>query len=470
VRRLGPLALLVGAALATPASAQPTAIVGATLIDGRGGPPVPNTTIVVEDGRIRAVGPGSSLAIPPGARRLDAAGKFVVPGLMDANVHLVFGISIEFLARHEAHLEALIAEAAQVALKNGLTTVFDSWGPLTPLLAVRDRIARGETAGARLLVAGNIIGFTGPFGRDFNPDGETRASAPFVRRINTLWEEATGPELLWLTPDSLAAAIRRYAARPLDFLKFGVSGHTLPEMLMFSPDQQGVIIAEARRGGKTIQTHTTSVESLRQAILAGVDLMQHCSITGRVPIPDATIRLMIERKAWCAIQSKTAKRLAAELAGAGAFPARLYYRELLETADANDRRLIAAGAPLVLATDSGIMDPDEWEATPPALRAENATELGQAHFRWFDATAEKGMKPMDAILAATRNIAMAYRLIDDLGTLEPGKRADLLILESDPLADIANLRKIATVMKDGLVVDVAKLPVQTVLTRAGGRQ
>lgn len=460
------IALMLGAASA---AAQPTAIVGASLIDGRGGDPVRNATIVVEGGRIRAVGAGPSVAVPAGARRIDATGKYVIPGLMDANVHLIFGISIEFLARHEGHLEAMIEEAAQVALRNGLTSVFDSWGPLAPLLSVRDRIARGETPGARLFVAGNIIGFTGPFGRDFNPEGETRASAPFVKRINALWEEGTGPELLWLTPDSLTATIRRYAARPMDFLKFGVSGHTVPEMLMFSPEQQRAIITEARRAGKMVQTHTTSVESLRQAILAGVDLMQHCSITGRVPIPDASVQLMIDRKAWCAIQSKTAKRLAAEVAAAGAFPARLYYRELLETADANDRRLIAARAPIVLATDSGIMDPDEWEATPPALRVDNATELGPAHFRWFDATAEKGMRPMDAILAATRNVAMAYRLIDELGTVEPGKRADLLILDGDPLKDIGNVRKIVTVMKDGVVVEVGRLPVRPVLTEAPDR-
>jgi imidazolonepropionase-like amidohydrolase len=466
-----PIGLIAALALvAARGAAQTTAIVGATVIDGRGGPPVAGATILVAHGKIRAVGPSAAVPVPDGARTIAAAGKYVIPGLMDANVHLVFGISIEYLARYETRLEAVIEEAAQVALANGLTTVFDSWGPLEPLVNVRDRIGRGEIPGARLFVAGNIIGLTGPFGRDFNPDGESRASPGFARRINALWEQGTGPELMWLTPDSLALAIRAYAARPRDFLKYAVSGHTLPEMLMFSPEQQRTIIDESRRVGKPIQTHTTSVESLRQAILAGVDLMQHCSITGMVPIPEATIRLMIERRVWCAVQPKGKRDLAAQAAAAGGFPPRLHYADLVRIADLNERRLIQAGAPLVLATDSGIMDPDEWAATPAALKEENATELGPAHFRWFAAMAEKGMKPMEAILAATRNVAAAYQKLAEIGTLEPGKRADLLILDADPLADLANIRKIRTIMKDGVEIDRSRLPVHPVLTAARAPQ
>jgi len=84
--------------------------------------------IVVSDGRISAAGRRSAVAIPPDAKPIDATGKFVIPGLMDANVHLVLGSSIEFVVRYEGHYEDLIEEAAQVTLKNGVTTVFDSWG------------------------------------------------------------------------------------------------------------------------------------------------------------------------------------------------------------------------------------------------------------------------------------------------------------------------------------------------------
>ena len=89
----------------------------------------------------------------------------------------------------------LIEEAAQVSLANGVTTVFDSWGPLQPLLNVRDRIRRGEVVGTRVFVAGNIVGLSGPLGPDFNPLAATAATSEFAKRINGIWEENVGPDL-----------------------------------------------------------------------------------------------------------------------------------------------------------------------------------------------------------------------------------------------------------------------------------
>ena len=117
------------------------------------------------------------------------------------------------------------------------------------------------------------------------------------------------------------------------------------------------------------------------------------------------------------------------------------------------------------ATDAGIMNPDEHDALPDAMKKEENTALGRAHFLWFKATAQMGMQPMDAIVAATGSIAKAYHKDKEIGTLEPGKRADLLILDADPLADIMNVEKISTVMKDGAVVDRAGLPVKRIVTR-----
>src|SRR5262249_34830535 len=158
-------------------------IKGATLIDGTGRRPVSDAIIVIDGGRIVAAGPRADVSAPAGAKEIDATGKFVIPGLMDANVHLILRSSIEVIVRHEGGYEDLIEEAAQVALKNGLTTVFDSWGPLQPLLNVRDRIKRGETRGSRMFVAGNIVGFSGPFGREFNRAAETTATKALVKRI-----------------------------------------------------------------------------------------------------------------------------------------------------------------------------------------------------------------------------------------------------------------------------------------------
>jgi imidazolonepropionase-like amidohydrolase len=465
VRALPVFLFLMCLACPGPAAADPvTAIVGATVIDGTGGAPLKDATIVIDGRKIAAVGPRGRVTIPAGAREINVAGKYVIPGLMDANVHLVLGSSIEFIVRYEGRYEDLIEEAAQVTLKNGVTTVFDSWGPLQPLINVRDRINRGEIAGSRTFIAGNIVGFSGPFGRDFNAAAETTATKPLVRRINRIWEENTGPDLMWDTPEQVHREIKRYISRGIDFLKYGASGHREEDFLQFSPEAQQAIVEECHKAGIIAQTHTTSVESLRQALDAGVDMLQHGSVTGPTPIPEATIKLMLDKKVYCAVQPRTAKRQAIELEQAeDAVPSRRA-KERLQTWHDNEVRLIKAHVPLLLATDAGMMDPDAAESMKPKLRIERPTELGEAHVLWFKAMAEKGMTPMDAIVSSTRNIAAAYHKLDQIGTLQAGKLADLIVLDANPLQDVHNIRKISIVMKDGQVVDRDTLPQKKVLS------
>ena len=452
-----------------PAYAQVTAITGPAVIDGTGRAPIKDAVVLIEDNRIAAVGTRADVPIPAGARRIDAAGKFVIPGLMDANVHLMLNMSIEFIVRYEGRYEELIEEAAQISLKNGLTTVFDSWGPLQPLMNVRDRIARGQTIGSRLYVAGNIVGFTGPFGRDFNGAAETTVTRALFKRISALWEENTGPDLMYLTPELLRPEIRKYIARGIDFLKYGASGHRDEEFLMFSPEAQKVIIDECRRAGIIVQTHTTNVEALRIVTEAGVDMLQHASWTGPVPIPESTIRLILDKKIYAAVQPRTTQRLAYDVSQAESGPnPRRRGKERLQTMHENEVKLIKAGVPLLLATDAGPIDPDRAEAMSPAAQAQRPTAWGNAHFLWLEAMVEKGMKPMDALVAGTRNIAAAYKRLDQIGTLEKGKLADLLILDADPLADISNARRISTVIKDGKVVDRDRLPLKRVLSAPRG--
>jgi imidazolonepropionase-like amidohydrolase len=446
------------------ASDPVTAIVGATVIDGTGGAPLKDAVIVIDGRKITAVGARGRVTIPAGAREINVAGKYIIPGLMDANVHLVLGSAIEFIVRYEGRYEDLIEEAAQVTLKNGVTTVFDSWGPLQPLLVVRDRINHGETVGSRTFIAGNIVGLSGPFGRDFNAAAETTATKPLVRRINRIWEENTGPDLLWDTPDQVHREIKRYISRGIDFLKYAASGHREEDFLQFSPEAQQAIVEECHRAGIIAQTHTTSVESLRQALEAGVDMLQHGSVTGPTPIPASTIKLMLDKKVYCAVQPRTAKRLAIELEQAeDAVPTRRA-KERLQTWHDNEVRLIKAHVPMLLATDGGMMDPDAYESMKPKMRTERPTELGEGHFLWFKAMVEKGMTPMEAIVSSTRNIAAAYHKLDQFGTLEAGKLADLVVLDANPLQDVANIRKFSMVMKDGQVVDRDKLPLKKVLT------
>ena len=127
-------------------------ISGATLIDGVAERPIEGRSIWIEKGRIKAIGGRDELGMPPSVEVIDARGKYVIPGLMDANVHLFGAMTMERLARHMDHYEDVITESAQVALKNGLTTVFDTWGPRRFLMNVRDRINAGQgRAGIRWL-------------------------------------------------------------------------------------------------------------------------------------------------------------------------------------------------------------------------------------------------------------------------------------------------------------------------------
>src|SRR5262249_6975638 len=155
---------------------------------------------------------------------------------------------VEAVARYLDRYEEVIAEAAQVALKSGQTTVFDTWGPRRYLMAVRHRINAGELPGSRIFCAGNIIGFDGPFSLDFNAKAAEVASEALVRRVNSIWAENTGRHLMWRTPKQVGEEVRRYIAKGIDFVKYGSNEHfgsSAGAFLALSPRSQEATVAEA---------------------------------------------------------------------------------------------------------------------------------------------------------------------------------------------------------------------------------
>lgn len=193
------------------------AIVGATLIDGNGGPPLADAAVVVSGRFIVRVGPRASLVLPADARIVDAAGKFLLPGFIDTNVHLsLYGghtpERYETLVRYQPRPAEVVLEAAQMQLKHGVTTVRDSYGVLGPLLQVRDAIARGEAVGPRLLVAGNIVGWGGPFSISFSLI-PSKGLTPFQEQMNDAVAQGPGEELMDMSPDELRVAINAYLWR-----------------------------------------------------------------------------------------------------------------------------------------------------------------------------------------------------------------------------------------------------------------
>ncbi|MGB8590887.1 MAG: amidohydrolase family protein, partial [Candidatus Acidiferrales bacterium] len=258
-------------------SSDELALVGGTVIIATGQPPIPDAVVLIENGRIKAVGPRATVTVPSGVQIVDAHGKFITPGIIDTNAHLVLMTAPEFFVKYEDRFEDIALESAQVGLKYGITTIMDTWGPLEPLLRARGRLNRGDVIGSRVLIGGNIVGIGGPFspymmngwpirGIDIRYGGWVHPA--IQERINDLWEANMGPRLLALTPSELADAMRDYIAKGVDFVKVAVSAHGIEpvEPLMFSPEQLRAMRDEVRKAGIPFQTHTFTLESLKLAV------------------------------------------------------------------------------------------------------------------------------------------------------------------------------------------------------------
>jgi imidazolonepropionase-like amidohydrolase len=470
------------AAAPAPPPANRLALVGGTVISGTGADPIPNATVLIENGRVTAVGPSASVAVPPGTEIVNVRGKFITPGLIDTNVHLVLMTVPEFFIKYENKFEDIAVESAQVGLKYGFTTLMDTWGPLESLLKARDRLSRGDVLGSRVLIGGNIIGMGGPFSPymleaaplgaiDFRYGGWVHPA--IQQRINDLWEAGMGPRLLALTPSELAIAMREYLAKGVDFVKVAVSAHGIGpvEPLMFSPDQPRAMRQEVRSAGRPFLTHTFTLESLRLAVDVDADLLQHPNVMqpepstpSQIAARDALIAEIKRKNIYCAlmlIPSKEQSTIIREWKPED-HPNDLYINQIMASRRAGSspeiyrqhvadlRPWLDAKVPFTLATDGGL----EVTELGPVVWG----RLGRFEFERMEALQDAGASRMEILMGATRRGAEAYGLGRDLGTVEHGKIADLLVLDANPLDDVHNFRKIDMVLKDGRVVDRKALP------------
>ena len=477
------------------ASEPAKAIVGATLIDGNGGQPLVDATIVVVGKRIAAVGPRASVEVPADATIIDGTGKFVIPGLIDTNVH----VSLTFPGQGKEGKESsvyyqhrnadLTLESAQMHLKYGVTTIRDSYGALLPLMEVRDAIARGDAIGPRMLVAGNIVGWGGPYSVTFSLIREEGLSL-WEEQVNDFIAQGSGEELMDMYPEELRVAINKYLDKGPDFIKYGATSHWAdPTFIGFSPAAQRVIVEETHERGLVAETHATNPEGLRLAVEAGIDLIQHPEVLASREMSDALVRQIRERKIICSMlvntftgeawkkhlkdQQGAEKRMAEEAEEAAksglkrpvmrdktSAERRRELRELgkighgIEMRRTNAKKLIAGGCIVTPGTDNWAGTAPELTRTPKPMWQ----EPGIGTIIAIEGLVELGMTPSEAIVAATKNGAMASKVLDDFGTLEEGKLADLLVLDSNPFADISNIRKLRVVMKEGQIIDPDKLP------------
>lgn len=480
------LALVLPLAAPAQGADGAVAIVGGTLIDGNGGPPLPDAVVVVRGGRIAAVGPRAVVAVPRGARVIDATGRFLTPGFVDANVHLSIYSGIENFARYQDRFTDVAIESAQRHLRVGVTTVRDSYGMLAPLAEAREAIRSGRVPGPRVLFAGNIVGWGGPWSFSFTGRPPENLSL-LQEQMNDAITRGGGEELVNLEPDSLRAAINRYLDQGVDFLKFGGTSHFgFPVFIGFSERAQRVIVDAVHARGLVAETHATTPEGLRISLLAGVDHVQHPEVLD-VPVSDELVRLFVERGVVCGMLSNTitgkawqdyarrrvredsARAARADSARAqGIQRARTEAEQRRDRGDiglgvrrANAQRLIAGGCITAIATDNYLGLAPEFRRDPKP----DWQEHGLGSLAAIEGLVELGMTPLQAITAATKNGALASRQLDQYGTIEVGKAADLLILAADPTADITNIRKLDLVMKGGTVVDHRALPTVRIWTR-----
>lgn len=488
VRILGVLILLMAFPVESHAQQRNLALVGATVIPAHTDVVIDDAVILIEDGRITDIGARTSTPVPEGFIVRNVDGKWITPGLIDTNVHLILTTVPEFYVRYEDDLADIAIQSAQVGLKYGMTTMADSWGPLEPLLEARDRIRSGDVVGSDVLIAGNIIGTGGPFSPYFMNGWGLRGKSlrygdwvtPVIQhRINTLWEAGMGPELMALTPEELAARMEAYIRRGVDFVKLGISGHGIEpvEPLMFTDDQLEAMVSVINEADLPFQTHTYSIPSLAQAVALEPDLLQHPNVMnpswlGASDAQKAAIRTLIEEidsagilSGLMAIPEKRQidiyQSWSSGRTNDPALDEIMRYRQpwfegvTFDMMAEGLRVWLEAGLPFTLATDQG---PEDADLGPTVWG-----RMGRAHFDRMIGLQDAGVAPLDILRAATLHGAMAYRLEEDRGSIEIGKRADLLVLNADPLADIGNIRHIDQVILEGTVIDRDSLPVKPVL-------
>lgn len=417
------LAAAATAARPAPATAQDDAIVirADRLIDGNGNLTAPGA-VVVEDGRIVAVG-GEELA-GRGGVVVDLGDATILPGLIDLHTHLTDRVGThweEVLITTTPSQAALWGAAnALTTLRAGFTTVRDM-GPTWPYTDVdlRDIIDEGAIPGPRMQVAGNYVSSTGGAGdaRQFS----IYVDVPVVRNL------ADGV-------DAVRAAVRTNHKNGADFTKILATGAVLSQGLspgaqQYSDEEIAVAVEETNRWGRFTAAHAHGTEGIKAAIRAGVRTIDHGSM-----LDDEAIAMLQESDHTYFVPTLYVGVIVPRDGAALGIPEPLIQRstEMMRYRNATFRRALDAGLTIGFGTDAGVFE-----------HGHNARE--------FQVRVEIGESEMDAITSATSVSAMIMGWDDRVGSLEPGKHADVIAVPGNPLDDITALESVMWVMKGGTV-------------------
>jgi imidazolonepropionase-like amidohydrolase len=395
------------------------ALVGGTLIVGTGQDPLPEAIVVVAESVIQEVGRKGEIEIPTDCEIIEVSGKTIMPGMFDCHCHVsLTTLSIEKRLFTPKTVEIFqTAEMMKRTLHAGFTTIREP-GVLNDV-GFRQAVEMGLVEGPRLVLAGGIGQTGGHFDEYYPRDVEL----PLF-----------GVEMCDGVPDVQKAA-RRVLRQGFDFIKVCATGGVAspadsPEYTEWTLEELKAMVYEASARGKAVMAHAEGTQGIKNAIRAGVWSVEHGSM-----LDDEAIQMFLDTGTYLVPTLFTVEELVERGEEMGLTSVSLAKVEKIKhTHAASFCRAAEAGVKIAVGTD----------AIDEKMHGKNAREL--------ELMVRYGFTPMQAIVAATKTSAEVCRVDDKVGTLEPGKLADLLVVDGDPLDDISILQdrsRLVLVMKEG---------------------
>jgi imidazolonepropionase-like amidohydrolase len=396
------------------------------LLDRPGKTPRGPSTIVIRDGRVSEVLDGF-VDVPGSQQVIDQRTRFVLPGLIDSHVHLVSDTGgqmgqLEDVQLDDPELAYNALVNAHKTLRAGFTTVRNLGDEHGVTLALRDAIRAGKVVGPNIVDAGRSISTT---------SGHMDYALGYREEFR---DTLHAHENLCDSAESCRRAVRIQVGRGVDVIKIATTGGVNSQVgaglgkQMFDDEAKAVVEA-AHLYGKKVAVHAHGADGIKVALAAGADSIEHGTM-----LDDESIALFLKSGAYYVPTLSTVngyiERLAANpQAYSPEVRAKVEWR--IKVTGESLRKAVPKGVKIAFGTDAGV-----------SKHGRNADE--------FELMVKHGMTPATALQAATVNAADLLGLQADVGTLEPGKRADLIAVDGDPLADVTVLKRVAFVMKDGV--------------------
>jgi imidazolonepropionase-like amidohydrolase len=422
------LALAASTAFAQTPSDSLVLVHAGRLLDRPGQTPRGASTVVIRNGRIEAIRDGFAAADGfPGATVIDLRERYVLPGLIDSHVHLESDRAgqeglVESMTSTDATMAYQALANARKTLDAGFTTVRNLGDERGVTLALRDAIASGSVAGPRILDAGTGVSATSGHG------DRTLSLAPHIAEHMSEVNLCDGPE-------SCRRAVRAQVRRGVDVIKIMTTGGVNSRIgaglgkQMFDDEAQA-LIETAHLYGKKVAVHAHGADGINLALKHGADSIEHGTL-----IDDESVKLFLKSGAYYVPTLSTVNGYLERLAkDPNAYPPAV--REKIEW------RIQITGKALALAYPRGVKIAFGTDAGV-SKHGRNADE--------FELMVKHGMTPAAAIKAATLNAADLLGIAAEAGSIEPGKRADMIAVSGDPLSDVTVLKRVSFVMKDGVV-------------------